>query len=487
MPPIQEPPYLQSLRGENIDDVLKTFLPDVLPILGVSATQQKLKRAMATALVGGNPVVNPPWLLPPDYANNMAVLLGQVISTATGWYVCGVAGTTAATGTGPSDTGDAQFVTDGTAKFSYYGPATITENDSLGPAVSSVTSNPGGQIYRPLIYPGMYRVLGATPSQYLTNYWQLSSFDELGGVPQERGATIAWQSDAVILYVFVPSNTQGIRVSVDGRYLQIGDYNFAGVDTWLKIDWSGTTGRRMRGYEFENGKSGFYFGGVQTANVYDQVFPQTYVDDICCVALGDSIIPGGGGSASGPFLGGGSMCSLMGKLLGWRNMWNLSTGGTGYLASNNGQDYTYIQRLPQALALNPDVLMVGGSTNDVAFSSLDISNAVTRFLITARESYSGLIIVFGVPSVNSGAAAIEATVKAAVTAFDDPFVLFIPICGAATPWVTGTWNNASLPANTANSSFLINSVVDSIHPPEFGTLHYANRANSAIRNALAVP
>lgn len=433
----------------------------------------------AAAAQARNPVVLPPWLAPPAYAPGTAYAVGQVVANAGQWYMCGLAGTAPATGSGPVTVNSGQYVADGAGGLYWasLGGARMADPGDGAPAISLVGSSPSlGANWPPVTYPSSYHVRGGVAAPYRTNFWQLSSFEAKAGTAMSAGVSVGFACDADRLAIFVPANAGQVRVIVDGRYLTPGSIVVSTNDQWLVIDWTASSGRRLRHYELETGKSVSYFGYVQVPQ--SAIVSASGAGAPRMVMIGDSY---NAGSSYGPWLAGGTIAQLLGKRLGWRDVWNLSVGGTGYLNPGTSGFHTFGQRVPQALALSPDIVVLMGSTNDVNHSASAVTAEVLATLRAIRAGTRVPIVVVGVPSINvTGAAATEAAVAAGVAQASDPLTFFVPISGASPPWVLGSWNNASgVPAGTANGGLYV--AADNVHPPEMGFDYYAQRIEQAIR------
>lgn len=449
-------------------------------IAGVGRHGRLLRAAEAAA--GRNPVVLRPWLAAPAYAPGTAYAVGQVVAHGGNWYMCGLAGTAPATGSGPTTTASGQYVADGSSSlyWTFLGGARAADPADGAPVVTTATSNPAlGATWAPVNHPGAYAVRGAAASPLRTNFWSLASFEAKAGMPMCAGASVSFACDGDKVALFIPAGSAQVRVIVDGRYIMPGSHAVGGQDHWLLIDWSASSGRRLRHYEFETGKSASYFGGVQTSA--SAIVSGVGGGTPRMVVIGDSY---NAGSSYGPWLAGGSIAQLLAKRLGWRDCWNLSVGGTGYCNSSASGFVTYGQRVPHALSLSPDVVLLMGSTNDVGYAPAAVQAATLATLRTIRAGTPAPVIVVGVPSINlAGAGATEAAIAAAVAQHGDPLTFFVPICGAAPPWVLGGWNNGSgVPAGSANAGFYV--AADNVHPPEIGFDYYAQRIEQAIRSAV---
>jgi lysophospholipase L1-like esterase len=449
--------------------------------VGAANRHARLLRA-ADAAAGRNPVVLPPWLAPPAYAPGTAYAPGQVVANNGSWYMCGIPGTSPASGGGPATTSSGQYVPDGASAlyWTYLGGARAADPGDGAPAVSVVTSNPAlGANWLPVSLPGAYAVRGAAPAPLRASFWSLASFEAKPGAAMCAGASVAFTCDGDKVALFLPSNSAQVRVIVDGRYLAPGSHVVAGQDEWLVIDWTASSGRRLRHYELETGKSASLFGCAQAGmsavvSAGGDLGPRM-------VVIGDSY---NAGSSYGPWLAGGSIAQLLAKRLGWRDAWNLSVGGTGYCNASVSTFSTFGQRVPQALALAPDVIVLMGSSNDVGYPPAAVQEAVAATLRALRAGTAAPIVVVGIPSINlPGAAATETAIAAAVTQAGDPLAFFVPVCGATPPWVLGAWNNAAgVPAGVNNAGLYV--AADNVHPPEIGFDYYAGRIEQAIRTTM---
>lgn len=459
-------------------------------LAGRTMLGEKLRRAAARAAVS-NPVTARPWLASPAYANNWPQRLGDIVIANGSFYVCVIAGTTAASGTGPTVTANAGLVQDGTAYFAYYGGVRLPDPGDGAPTVTFVTSTPGyGGRWYPVSAPDRYRKRGCNAITSRTNWWLLQAFNSNASTAVCNGASVSAACDNARVAIFVPVGAY-VRVLVDDRYLQMGNYSSAS-DAWVVIDWTASSGRRMRTYEVETNQSSTvnFYGYIETDGTGNVSAPSAY-DETRGVWIGDSYQAG---SSYGPFLGGGSMSSLVGKLLGIRDMWGMGIGGTGYVSKGTGSAYySFRERLPQAVALNPNVMFFCGSVNDKSQTAAAITAEVTLTMQAVRAlGYTGPLVVVGVPSIDTvasmtptgtglTAAQIEAAIFAGVAAVNDAKIFTIPIATDTIPWVTGNWNNSGLPISGTyiNKDYYI--AADAVHPPEYGTAYYALRVAEAFK------
>ena len=433
-----------------------------------------------------NPMILPAWLAPAAYADATAYGVGEVVSNAGRWYMCGVAGTAPAGGA-PTQVDTAQYMR-AVASGPYWTYLSGAQNVDPGdgaPTVNLVSSNPNlGINWHPVTYPSAFRVRGAAPTVHRSTMWSLVAFQAKAGTPMCCGASVSFQSDESKLAIMLPASGQQYRLLIDGRYVRPGSWVVSGGDSWLIVDWTATSGRRLRTYEVETGKSASYFGHVQTSTT--ATVSASRVDEPRMVVLSDSY---NAGSSYGPWLAGGSIAQLLAKRLGWRDAWNLSVGGTGYINPGPGSFYTYLERVPQVLALNPDAILIMGSTNDIDHTPANVTAAVSQTLRRLRAGTTAPIIVAGMAPLNSAnVVPTEAAIALAVAQFGDPHAFFIPIATDTMPWLLGPWNNSTAPSNTAGVVRVKNDALylagDNTHPPEIGFDYYAQRIEQAVRSSI---
>jgi hypothetical protein len=288
--------------------------------------------------------------------------------------------------------------------------------------------------------------------------------------------------------------TNGLAILVDGRFLSADAIVSAASDQWIKVTIPG--GRRPHRIEIRGDRRGWYFGGVRLSAT-GQVYAPPAEDIVRAAFIEDSI---GAGSSYGPWLAGRTLHRQFADLLGIRDAWSLSKGGTGYIAKDSdGLSYSYGERLAQIAALKPDIVFFAGSSND---RGTVLGNAVTAADVTAAAlasfrslrnlGYAGPIIVFGLVSIDDSAsgstskiAYVEQAVADAVSAFGDPNGWFVPVrndpVGA---WVTGSWNYGTQTTSLNSGVFTNTSASDKTHPSDPGTAYYAARRAAAFRRGV---
>ena len=98
-------------------------------------------RAAAASAPNRSLYSNPPLKAPPAYANSTYVARGQMVAANGNWYVAVIAGTTSASGDGPTTVLGAG-VADGGVTFVHAGPAPIDADDAAAPTVAVTGTDP---------------------------------------------------------------------------------------------------------------------------------------------------------------------------------------------------------------------------------------------------------------------------------------------------------------------------------------------------------
>ena len=455
--------------------------------------------ALAAAATGRNLAETRPLTVSPAYQLSTAYRSGQVVSNAGGLFVAVGSGTSAASGSGPTNVtiGDSQIdATGSTLYWQYIGSAEITAADSAAPAYSRVSSVPadltGGDLR-----PGTAAQIGfrgCTPSVVAGNKSGMPVYEvKAGSLEYAKGSFAVFMTDAEKFAVEQTNNNSPLRVAIDDRYYSTGALVdvATGSSQYHVFDFSAVGGKKTRKIELDYGR-GATSNGATVGRIYIPLKGTLWAPSaglgLRAAFVSDSIFDG---SANGPTLPGNTVPNIVSRLLGWSDPWNFSKGGTGWLNTGDavlGPFYTYRQRLPQVLAKNPDVIVIGECINDTTFSAAAITAEVTATLQAIRAGGSqALVIVWGSWSINkANLLETEDAVAAGVAAFIDPLkrTFFIPgYRDAVQPWLTGTWNNSATPGANNQSYYMSN---DNVHPPELGTTYIGFRLARAISD-IAYP
>lgn len=183
------------------------------------------------------------------------------------------------------------------------------------------------------------------------------------------------------------------------------------------------------------------------------------------------------------------MAFVMGQLLGIRDVRQFASGGTGYLADNNGTRSKLSAQIPKWLPQGPfDVIIVNHGYNDYAQATGNAAGfqaEVLADLQLMRAGSSAPIVVLGSQAGKRGPDAntltIEARIKAAVEGFADPLCKFAPVSSDARPWMSGTGYVTA--TNGSGNSDLYTSD-DGIHPSLAGHAYLGARIADAVRVAV---
>lgn len=436
---------------------------------------EKLRRCASRAR-SGNPLSALPLTPPPAWVASTATLAYDMVVANGKWYVAIGPGTTAGSGTGPSHTQG--IAADNDVNWSYVGAALITSSDADAPTLTLGASLPSSQSaqFLPTDEPTLYRTYGAAPEINGVN-WKLAVFQsEVGVTDYGNGAKVGVDTDATKFTIRMPANSTPPRVIIDGRYYCLGGKGKnTAAQSYQTYDFSGR--RKRRKIIFEGDRADWLFTGLFLIEDA-QIWPVDAVDNVRAVFIGDSLFDG---SAYGSFMAGNTPPNRISHLLGWSDPWNLSAGGTGWIntsfAATGLTRYTYVQRVAQALALNPEVVLFGPPTNDTASSAAAVTAAVVAAIAALRAGgFTGPIIIMGAwPRNDTLALPTEDAVAAGVTQAADSRTFFIPLYRTGRyPIVTGTWNNGNptsisgIPFKTmmSNSGLAIGG--DNVHPLEPG-------------------
>jgi hypothetical protein len=468
------------------DDVARTALA------GRTMFGEKLRR-LAQNASRNDPNSSPPWRLPDAWAPSTDYLPGNMVSANGYWWVCQGSGTSAATGTGPSNAVAANVSADNTAQWLLAGAPTSTANDPLAPTISRSTVNPGSNVAWGLaVSPtaAMVRLYGGYQLPTSTDRYRIATLNRSATDLQRcGGGRIAFWSDAAIITLLTPQTTGSegaIRITIDGRYLTPSGLTVSSASSvYTTLDWTAVGGRKARYYEIEGTCRNAF---VQTLSVIytsssDLIWPPTRQDDVRVWWISDSQSAGHGFAAFQP---GGGIPQRTGRMLGWNDVHNASIGGTGYINAGSGPFYTFGQRVAEGLTRNPDVWVFYGSTNDGGQASAAITAAALSAYQSIRAGGSKApIFVIGVEPVNAAAAIVEAAIKAAVTQFNDPYTFFIPLATLPYPPIIGTHNRpADVPVGISNVGRDVNSS-DAIHLMESVQAKRARLLADCISVALA--
>jgi lysophospholipase L1-like esterase len=439
----------------------------------------KLRQAMAAQ---GRPLYNRPYKGPVAWVTATAYKSGDVVKNSASpaqWYVAANSGTSG--GTEPTHvTGSA--TTDGGVLWTHIcGRVGDAADDPDAPTIvdTGSASTPSGltaldvwanrNLFR---FRGCYDV-----SAFATNRMTLGVFSRASGQVLAGGASLAFWSDALKIGFEAPSGTPAPGIHVDGRPVRLGAgvANAPAGNYYSTLEWAG---RRPRLYEVYFRRGCNLFMQIASTSI-DQFWPEKPAVDVRGIFLGDSYLDG---SSYGPFLPGNTLSEAIGRLTGVTDMWNYGVGGTGIVNPGAGPYYTYVQRVPELLTRNPDVIWIYGSTNDVGYTAQQVYDAAYALLAAIRAGSNAPIFWIGPAPLStnySGIQTVDTQIAAAVAAFataSSPTparVYYKSMVTDAPPWITGAHNNGSYTWSSNIAQYIGG---DNTHPVDKGTDYLADRA-----------
>ena len=343
---------------------------------------------------------------------------------------------------------------------------------------------------------GVFKVYGGYQNPAQTSVFRQAVFNTSSGNLVGAGGKVAFWSDGPKVCILTGSNDPVIRINVDGRVLDPGGYTNGSGNTYTLIDWTAVGGRKARLYEVEGSPrtaSGFNIDNVQIGPK-DTIWAPQGNDSVKAVVISDSFFAG---STFSPYRPGMGIAQQLCKRNGWADCWNMSIGGTGWIATNSGANYSYIQRLQDATntprVADADIIVFVGSTNDDGNSNATVSAAVVTTLQYARSiNPKALILVYGTFPVGSSsglvaaATAVDTAVGQGVAAFVDPAnrTYFITLANAAYPYIISNYNRPANVSSAANNYSLWINVNDFIHPVDYATTPMAGRMADDFRTQI---
>lgn len=319
-----------------------------------------------------------------------------------------------------------------------------------------------------VVTPGVFRIAGSpTPIVYSTKYALFPcvsciSGGNINGTSNQITARIAFMVYATDFAVELLSTPLKYRMIVDGRYESVAGFtcNEAGGTTWLTVTFATAAARRI---EIEVPLNGA-FASIRTRTA-DGAWP-IGDDGFRLVVMGDSFT-----AATGATLSGQGYARVMGDCLGIFDTVCSGAGGTGY-DTQTATNYKLANRIATdlvAAAPNLSVWALGINDPDTA----TVSSAVTANLATFRASFPTTpLVVLGswAPATGPNATmlAVEARIKAAVEAYNDPFIKFVANSNDA----AGAWCYNGTPCS------------DGTHPTDASHMRLGGRAADGVLGAL---
>lgn len=455
----------------------------------------QLRRLAAAAQIN-NPLINVPLGPAPTWVANTVYSVGQVVTNGANQYICNVSGAAASSG-GPTGTGNAA-ITDNLASWYFYGlaqPAAAAVNQ---PAISTSASVPGGltQTIAMNASPSPFYYTNGLPFVDGFGSYSFYSAYTIGTTKNQENFAVTFITDAtkIGIKVFGSSPYKTARIIVDGQYVTVSGYipGTGGNPSYVVVDFTSAGARKSRVITYSSTSQQNTFGGIAIGPTEEAWAPSTK-DRLRVVWIADSIASGGGSPGSSPSVEDADTPRQVGQLLGWSDVFDTGQGGIGYINTNTGAGYTYVQQFTNFVvgnSLNPNILIIAGGQNDpnaAGYSTSVETAAVLTMLQTARAAYSTIpIIVLGVfPGATGPSAtyiALETAIKAGVTQFGDANTYFIPITNdPVQAWMTGT-GKVSSTTGTGNSDAYTSA--DNVHATDMGRIYQAQRMAQAILNVI---
>lgn len=460
----------------------------------------KLRRLAAAAAIA-NPLKVPPLRPAPPWRPNQAYQPGEVVQNGPGLYMCYSGGTSSGS-SGPSGTGYAP-IPDGTVGWVYHGPPIITSPGPEAPEVSTTGQESALQslgltrTFNPVATPQSFTFGGGAPipapslpsTQLVFPAVFAKSSNTGGNIGFNNGVegyhwSASFVTDAPIVAIGT-SHSAIAMITVDGRRLFPGGitgpsgYN----PIWYILDFRQAGGRKTRSITLE-AYGNIRFAGVRV-DAASFVSPTPTTDRVRVAFLGSSIEAG---SRYFPTMGNLSWPVQTAKLLGWSDPWNLGLGGTGYIANQSGNSFSYINHINDAIRIAPDIVVLGGAINDAGIASpATITAAATSLLQTLRSRLPNAVLIAmgtfpGASGPSTARVNSEIAVKTAVQQLQDPRIFFVPVisapCGTL---ITGT-GTIEAPNGTGNADFYISG--DRTHPSQQGLDYIATQFAAGIQSVV---
>lgn len=487
-------PYINLASGAISDCTAGIWVRRV-PVTQTNTLGTKLRRLAAAAL-NNNPLVNPPLTPPAAWQASTAYTIGTVVTNDSGKnYFCITAGTSAGSG-GPTGVGAAVIV-DNTASWFYFNVTTTTAAATTAPTVTVSTSQPSGLSTRTAygVTPTAFFPSGGPPLNVFgsgsSSDWGIAP-NSAPAAPSNCGASFtrsgsqtrwSFMTDAPDFAIVTNNNNNAPwRLLVDGQYITISatEGTNAGSPVYYELNYTAAGGRIPRKVTIEAAFCWPLIGVNTTAT--DSVWAPPATDNLRAIFVGDSITAGAIGNNI-PSL---DYPSQVGKFLGWNDVWNEGVGGTGYIASSGGTQFSFLGRITDVTNYSPDIIIVMGGTNDSGNSATVITAAVLTYLQALRAAlpYTPIVVTGIANSQSANATNINAenAILAAFTAFGDANSYFFPIVtdpnGA---WFTGTGNIAA-PNGTGNNDVYGDSPP---HLSQGGYTYLAQKVTAQLRTIIA--
>lgn len=289
--------------------------------------------------------------------------------------------------------------------------------------------------------------------------------------PSSTRIDFCWRVETVVdsdsvAFLLDSVTADGYRFIVDGQYVSMtSTVSAAGSQRYYQLSWGSKARRRV----VVEGNIGLGFWGSAVPDDGQCILPPDRDGSPRMFYVGDS----------NPYMQGfnqkGDNCGLaLGDFLGIRDTWVNAISSTGFVVAGGGNNYGGRRADWTTLAVDSvDLFVFQLSYNDYNSGIPDatLQAAVTAELVAARAAHpNSIIIVHGNNSWNdfagstAGLTAHEVAAAAAVTAFADPLVVFLPIYSATGQTLPITGQSAAGDTGTGNTSRYVSHAADHMSP-----------------------
>lgn len=447
---------------------------------------QQIRSAIAAA-ARSNSVINTPWSKAPTHAFSTAYFAGGVVrgqgANAENLYLCVQTGTSGAA-SAPSGTG-AGGITDGSTAWLYMGKGSAT---STYPLLSTVTPTGPSDVMNGLVaFPSASNTTLGLTNQYVMNYANTparvsggnallndSGYIDIQGPLTGTLANGTRNSSAERHLIHFLTDARGWLliqqsgplyagkryIEIDGRAITEGDISIGTTVNpgGILIDMA-RFGPGVHEVKIRNTDRPLNSAIYLNVQADEQIWPAPAVGPVIAFE-GDSITQGSGTAA---YAAGMALNRLIGDQIGSAAEYSNAIGGTGVIANNSNNSTTYIERLSDIAAIQPDILVVGGFHNDAGNTSAARRAAIIAYLqavraacpnctvfLTGNQCLAGDSLVAG---SGSNQYDVEVDALAAFTAWGDANSRFIPLLTAAQKFPSSTGNNTWLYQSAGSAPF----------------------------------
>jgi hypothetical protein len=361
---------------------------------------------------------------------------------------------------------------------------------SVLPTITAGTSVPTGLTTTVdyFVDPDYFAIAGGPAYDYFTflrfPVTTLGAISEVGNIGTNMAGVnsrVSFVVNSSKFAVHVLNSSVPYRFIVDGQFLSLtGTLQNTG-NGYIELDYT-ADGRKTRHVTLDM-QLGQGFVGVNMSAT-DTVYKPTVSDGFRLGVFGDSFT-----EASSATHRGDGCYRVMGDFLGINDVWSSGLGGTGYVANNTSPlRYTLGQRLVyDCYPYTFDACMFAMGINDVALNQTTVRTAIDSALSTFRTTFptTPLFVVgnIGRAGPSAGELTQEATISAAVTAFNDPDVFFIPVSNTGeAAYLSGT-GSAATPSGTGTCDWALD--VNNGHLNTTGNAYIGRRLATSVLTAIA--